>query len=260
MNRSRIRPRSVFAPRGLAGPNPLAVAILRAVGCGDWFGEASGSRPTLCRIGWTQASESDDARTLAPPAAGLHRRSEELARLEAALFLAREPLAIRRLAKLARLPDGSRARALLKELRTLQDDSGSAFRVEQIAGGYQLLTRLPFGPWVRRLLDRPPGARLSSAALETLAIVAYRQPVTRAEIESIRGVGSEEMLRQLLERDLVAVGGRAEDLGRPNVYVTTRHFLAVFGLARIEDLPAFDLGAGGSDREAAGRDAGDASG
>jgi segregation and condensation protein B len=260
MNRSRILSRSVFAPHALAGSSPLAFAILRAVGSGGRFAEASGGRRSLRRIGWTQASESDDARIPAAPAAGMHRRSEELARLEAALFLAREPLAIRRLAKLARLPDGSRARALLRDLRTLQDDSGSAFRVEQIAGGYQLLTRPSFGPWVRRLLDRPPGARLSSAAMETLAIVAYRQPVTRAEIESIRGVGSEEMLRQLLERDLVAVGGRAEDLGRPNVYVTTRHFLAVFGLARIEDLPAFDLGAGESAGKAAEHDAGDGSG
>lgn len=178
----------------------------------------------------------------AEPAAlvGHYVRSEELARLEAALFLAREPLSIRRLAKLARLPDGTRARSLVRELRQLQDSSGSAFRVEQIAGGYQLLSRGPFGPWVRRLLDQPSASRLSAAALETLAIVAYRQPVTRAEIESIRGVGSEEMLRQLLERDFVAVGGRAEDLGRPNVYVTTRRFLAAFGLARIEDLPAVE--------------------
>lgn len=168
---------------------------------------------------------------------GQHVRSDELARLEAALFLAREPLTTRRIAKLARLTDGTRARALLRELRQLQEAAGNAFRVEQIAGGYQLLTRGPFGPWVRRLHDQPTVSRLSPAALETLAIVAYRQPVTRADIESIRGVGSEEMLRQLLERDLVAVGGRAEDLGRPNVYVTTRRFLAAFGLARIEDLP-----------------------
>lgn len=169
---------------------------------------------------------------------GRHVRSEELARLEAALFLAREPLTTRRLAKLARLDDGTRARSLIKELRLLQDAAGSAVRVEQIAGGFQLLTRAPFGPWVRRLQDAAPGGRLSPAALETLAIVAYRQPATRAEIEAIRGVGSEEMLRQLMERDFVAIGGRAEDLGRPNVYVTTRRFLAAFGLARIEDLPA----------------------
>jgi segregation and condensation protein B len=163
-----------------------------------------------------------------------------LARLEAALFMAREPLTTRRLAKLARLPDGTRARALLRELRSLQEASGSAIRVEQIAGGFQLLSRAAFGPWIRRLAEHPSPGRISPAGLETLAIVAYRQPVTRAEIEAIRGVGSEEMLRQLLERDLVGVGGRAEDLGRPNVYVTTRRFLAVFGLARIEDLPPIE--------------------
>jgi len=179
-------------------------------------------------------------------AAGDHVRSDELARLEAVLFTAREPLTTRRLARLARLPDGTRARSLIGELRRLQEASGSAFRIEPIAGGYQLLTRAPFGPWVRRLHDRPAVGRLSSAALETLAIVAYRQPVTRAEIEAIRGVGSEEMLRQLLERDLVAVGGRAEELGRPHVYVTTRRFLAAFGLARIDDLPAVDGGESGS--------------
>lgn len=176
----------------------------------------------------------------ATAAKGRHVRSEELARVEAALFLAREPLTIRRLAKLARLPDGTRARALVRELRRLQEASGSAIRVEQVAGGFQLFTRAAFGPWLKRMLDAPAGVRLSATAMETLAIVAYRQPVTRAEIESIRGVGSEEMLRQLMERDLVAIGGRVEDLGRPNVYVTTRRFLAAFGLARLEDLPAID--------------------
>ena len=173
-------------------------------------------------------------------APGQHLRSDELARLEAALFLAREPLTTRRLAKLARLDDGTRARALLRELRQLQEASGAAVRVESIAGGFQLLTRGAFVPWVKRLLEQPAGGRLSTAALETLSIVAYRQPVTRAEIEAIRGAGSEELLRQLLERDLVAIGGRAEELGRPNVYVTTRRFLAAFGLARIEDLPPIE--------------------
>lgn len=164
-------------------------------------------------------------------------RSDELARVEAALFVAREPLAPRRLAKLARLADGTRARALVAELRRTQEASGSAVRVEHVAGGFQVLTRAAFGPWVRRLTQTAHRGRLSGSALETLAIVAYRQPVTRAEVEAIRGVGSEEMLRQLMERDLVAIGGRAEELGRPNVYVTTRGFLATFGLARLEDLP-----------------------
>lgn len=171
---------------------------------------------------------------------GLEQRSEELARLEAALFLAREPLSVRRLAKLAGLSDGTRARALVRELNQRFEVSGTAFRAEQIAGGFQLLTRAAFGPWIRRLSGTPAETRLSSAALETLAIVAYRQPVTRAEIESIRGVGCEEMLRQLMDRDFLAIGGRTEDIGRPNVYVTSRRFLQAFGLARIEDLPQID--------------------
>ena len=102
---------------------------------------------------------------------------------------------------------------------------------------FRSLTKAAFGPWVRRILTTPPENRLSVAAMETLAIVAYRQPVTRAEIEAIRGVGAEEMLRQLMDRDLVGIGGRIEELGRPNVYVTTPKFLRAFGLARIEDLP-----------------------
>ena len=125
----------------------------------------------------------------------------------------------------------------MRELQSLHEASGSAFRVEQIAGGFQLLTRAAFGPWLRRLLAAPPETRLSTAALETLAIVAYRQPVTRAEIEAIRGVGCEEMLRHLLERDFLAIGGRTEELGRPNVYQTSKRFLRAFGLSRIEDLP-----------------------
>lgn len=198
------------------------------------------SRPRRRRWLRTPAAAAASAET--PPAIGACPRSDELARLEAALFLAREPLSTRRLAKLAGLADGTRARTLVRELKGLHEASGSAFRVEQVAGGFMLLTRPAFGPWVRRLLGTPPETRLSAAGLETLAIVAYRQPVTRAEIEAIRGVGCEDMLRQLMERDVVAIGGRTEDLGRPNVYVTTRRFLLAFGLARIEDLPPIDPG------------------
>jgi segregation and condensation protein B len=217
----------------------LATALARVHGAIGPFDAApwAGTAPRRPRRRDALAGTIEQPAEPVQQPSGQHRRSEELARLEAALFLAREPLTTRRLAKLARLDDGTRARSLIKELRHLQEASGAAFRVEQIAGGFQMLTRAPFGPWVRRLQDAAPGGRLSPAALETLAIVAYRQPTTRAEIEAIRGVGSEEMLRQLLERDLVAVGGRAEDLGRPNVYVTTRRFLAAFGLSRLEDLP-----------------------
>lgn len=170
-----------------------------------------------------------------------HRRTEEQARLEAALFLAREPLPTRKLAKLARLSDGTRARALIRELNAAYDADGSAYRVEWIAGGFQLLSRAAFGPWLRRLMDTVAETRLSAAAMETLAIVAYRQPATRADIEAIRGVGCDEMLRHLLERELIAIGGRSDELGRPNFYVTTRQFLQVFGLGHIDELPPIDL-------------------
>ena len=175
-----------------------------------------------------------------PPVIASYPRSHELAQLEAALFVAREPLPIRRLAKLARLSDATHARSLLKTLNTLFDKSGTAFRIEHLAGGFQLITRTQFGPWVRRTLDYSAENRLSNAAMETLSIIAYRQPVTRAEVEAIRGVGSEEMLRQLLDRDLIAIGGRSDDLGRPNFYITSRYFLRIFGLGRIEELPAMD--------------------
>ena len=219
---------------------PAQPAIGARPPCAAWSARAAqGHRRWWLRRPATATGAPRRGGRVEPPP-GRHRRSDELARLEAALFLAREPLSTRRLAKLARLSDGTRARTLLHELRRLQDAAGMAMRVEQIAGGFQLLSRGVFAPWIRRLQDNPAAARISAAGLETLAIVAYRQPVTRAEIEAIRGVGSEEMLRQLLERDLVAVGGRADDLGRPNVYVTTRRFLAAFGLARLEDLPPIE--------------------
>jgi segregation and condensation protein B len=157
------------------------------------------------------------------------------------LFIAREPLSTRRLAKIARLSDGTRARALLRELAAVQDASGSAIRVEPIAGGFQLLTRSPFGPWVRRLLTTPAENRLSAAALETLAIVAYRQPVTRAEIEAIRGVDCSTLVRQLQIRELVVDVGRLDTVGRPVLFATTYHFLRQFGLTSLRDLPPLDI-------------------
>ncbi len=109
--------------------------------------------------------------------------------------------------------------------------------MEEIAGGYQLLTRARYSPWLRRLSSSLREVRLSPPALETLAVVAYRQPVLRAEIEAIRGVQCGEVLRQLIERDLVRIAGRSEELGRPLLYGTTRQFLQVFGLRHLDDLP-----------------------
>jgi segregation and condensation protein B len=177
----------------------------------------------------------------APPADVPGRRGEELARLEAVLFLSREPLSTRKIAQLASLADGTQARTLIRGLNRLYDEGGSAFRVEEVAGGFQLFTRAALSPWLRRLHRVPVGPRLSGPSLETLAVVAYRQPTPRAEVEAIRGVQCGELLRQLIDRDLVRIVGRSEEIGRPFLYGTTKHFLEQFGLRRLDDLPAAEL-------------------
>jgi segregation and condensation protein B len=135
------------------------------------------------------------------------------------------------------LEDGTQARTLIQRLNGRYDELGRAFRVEEIAGGYQLLTRRKFSAWLRRLAHVPGEIRLSAPSLETLAVIAYRQPVLKADIDAIRGVNCGEILRQLMERDLVRISGRSEELGRPFLYVTTRHFLNLFGLHNLNDLP-----------------------
>ncbi len=172
-----------------------------------------------------------------PSGQGPAARSDDLARLEAVLFLARQPQASRKLAELAGLADGTWARTLVRSLNRLYDAEGSAFRVEQLAGGYQLMSRPKFAPWLKRLHSSPTEVRLSAPAMETLAVVAYQQPVLRAGIEAIRGVQCGEVLRQLIERDLVRITGRSEELGRPFLYGTTRYFLQLFGLRRLDELP-----------------------
>lgn len=169
--------------------------------------------------------------------ASAEERTPELRRLEAALFIARESLNSRRLAELAALKDGTQARTLIEELNRYYETRGRSFHVKRIAGGYWLMTRPAFAKWIRRLDHVPAHGRLTTPALETLAVIAYRQPLVRAEIDGIRGVNSGEILRQLMERDLVRICGRSQDLGRPFLYATTRHFLKLFGLGSLDDLP-----------------------
>jgi len=162
------------------------------------------------------------------------------ARIEAVLFLAREPLSTRKLANLAKLADGTEARTLIRQLRRRYDQRSSALQVVDVAGGVQLLTRPQLADWIRRLHGGPEEMRLSAPALETLSVVAYRQPVVRAEIEAIRGVQCGEILRVLMERDLLRIVGRSEELGRPFLYGTTKKFLQLFGLQRLDQLPRID--------------------
>ncbi len=169
--------------------------------------------------------------------AGPQVRDARLARLEAVLFSADEPLTARRLATLAELNDAAEARKLLERLRDLYTDEGAAFQLEELAGGYQLLTRPELHPWLVRLRRSAGEPKLPAALLETLAIVAYRQPIMRADLEAIRGVHCGEALRQLMERGLIRIAGRHDSLGRPVLYGTTKKFLQMFGLRDLRDLP-----------------------
>jgi segregation and condensation protein B len=178
---------------------------------------------------------------VAPAEPLVAKRSARRSRLEAVLLLAREPLSLRKLAQSANLADATEARALISELRKVYDGRGSAFQLEQLAGGYQLRTRPKFAPWLRPLVPGEVEIRLTPPALETLAVVAYRQPVLRADVEAIRGVACGEILRQLMDRELLRIVGRSEELGRPLWYGTTRRFLEAFGLCSLEELPLADV-------------------
>jgi segregation and condensation protein B len=172
-----------------------------------------------------------------PAAKGELARDRALALVEAALFAADEPLSARRLAQVAGLADGTEARRLVRKLQGLYGKDATAFEVGEIAGGFQLLTRPDFHPWLARLRRTGAELRLTPAARETLAIVAYRQPIMRADIEAVRGVQCGELLRLLMEKGLVRIAGRHESLGRPVLYGTTKKFLQMFGLRSLRDLP-----------------------
>ena len=158
-------------------------------------------------------------------------------RLEAVLFMARAPMTSRRLSQFAGLADGTQARTMIGQLNERYDRQGAAYQIKRIAGGYQMLTRPQFAKWLRQLDYVPRPSRLSRPAMETLAVVAYRQPIIKADIEAIRGVSSGEMLRQLLEKGLIRIHSRSEELGRPYLYATTREFAVEFGLRNLDDLP-----------------------
>lgn len=164
-------------------------------------------------------------------------RDARLARVEAALVAADEPLTPKKLANAAEVPDLAELRRLVQRLKEYFDQDETAFQIEEIAGGWQLSTRPCFHPWLVRLRRTNPDHRLSGASLESLAIIAYRQPITRADIEKIRGVQCGELLRHLMEKGMVRIAGRDNTLGRPVLYGTTRKFLQMFGLNSLKDLP-----------------------
>lgn len=157
--------------------------------------------------------------------------------LEALLFASDAPVG---LSTLVEVLDGPDATTVAEELRAMARDfeeSGRGVALAEIAGGYQLLSRKECAPWIERMLRSRRKVRLSRAGLETLAIVAYKQPVTKVEIDSIRGVDSSGSLHTLLERGLVAIKGRSKGVGRSLVYATSEEFLSYMGINDIADLP-----------------------
>ena len=156
--------------------------------------------------------------------------------IESLLFVAEEPLTIDRLKKIITDAQTQELRGALEELAADYEARQGGFYLNHVAGGYQIRTRPEYKEWIKRMLQPKP-LRLSKAALETLAIIAYKQPVIRSDVEHIRGVDCGGVLRVLLERKFVRVLGRKEIPGRPLIYATTKRFLEVFDLKNLKDLP-----------------------
>jgi segregation and condensation protein B len=157
--------------------------------------------------------------------------------LEALLFSTHHPLTAGKLAELLELDATKPVRGAIKELNAQYESNRRSFRIEQVAGGYQLLTLPEYGDTLRKFHQREIDAKLTKAALETLAIIAYKQPILRVDVEAIRGVACGETIRSLMEKHLVKIAGRAEEPGRPILYGTTKRFLELFGLNSLKDLP-----------------------
>jgi segregation and condensation protein B len=184
---------------------------------------------------------------------------ELVGQLEALLFASDAPLPLQRVAEVLEIGVAD-ARATVDTLRVACDEPGRGLAVVEVGGGIRLVTRPEHAPVLMSLQRLRLKSRLSRAAVETLTIIAYRQPISRPEIEQLRGVGTESVLTHLLERRLVRVVGRKATPGRPVLYGTTREFLEHFGLRDLEDLPPFEPPAGGPGGGAAGSEDGAATG
>lgn len=160
--------------------------------------------------------------------------------VEAVLFASDAPLTPGEIARADERLDEDQVEEALQMLKAEYDDAQRAFHLTEIAEGYQILTRPEFAPYLERFDNIPRANRLSGPSLETLAIIAYRQPIGRIEIEYIRGVNSSGVIRTLQDRSLIDIVGRGDGLGRPLLYGTTQHFQEHFGFASLDDLPRPD--------------------
>lgn len=157
--------------------------------------------------------------------------------IEGLLFASHDPLSLEKIHSLVEGVDKSALRTWIQELGKEYQEQDRAFRLVEVAGGYQLRTLPELAPWVRKLRRQGP-TRLSQASMETLAVIAYRQPVTRAEVEYIRGVDCGAVVRGLMEKGLIKILGRKDGPGRPLLYGTSKKFLEIFGLKDLSSLPA----------------------
>ena len=163
---------------------------------------------------------------------------DEIKRIvEALLFAVQEPISVRKICEVVEDVEAKEIREVIQQLREEYDTHDRVFQIEEIANGFQLLSRPEYHEWISKIRKKSGESKLSQQALETLSIIAYKQPIIRAEIEAIRGVQSGQMIRTLIEKGLVKITGRDEVLGRPLLYGTTTKFLDHFGLKSIKDLP-----------------------
>ncbi|MBM4384607.1 MAG: SMC-Scp complex subunit ScpB [Deltaproteobacteria bacterium] len=163
-------------------------------------------------------------------------RAQQKQLVEALIVAGGEPVSAARLAEIVPGLEASEVAGIVAELTREYEEQGRALEICEVAGGYQLRTSASVAPYLRAL-HRERALRLTRAALETLAVIAYRQPVTRAEVEHVRGVDAGPVLKSLVDRKLVRIAGHREVPGRPLVYATTKRFLEVFGLLKLDDLP-----------------------
>ncbi len=177
-------------------------------------------------------SDQDRSLDLAPDE---HARNRGV--LEALLIASDEPIPVGKITSVIDRVGGREIREYVDDLNHEYADTGRSFKITEIAGGFQLMIHAEYAPWARQLMRGKAPARLSQAALETLAIIAFRQPLSKAEVEHIRGVNVDGVIRHLLEKGLLRISGRAEGIGRPLLYGTTRDFLKHFGLKTLSDLP-----------------------
>ncbi|MCP4757025.1 MAG: SMC-Scp complex subunit ScpB [Proteobacteria bacterium] len=159
--------------------------------------------------------------------------------IEALLFSSRQSLTAQQIAKITGIKEVKKIRSLLEELNEFYQKHNRAFSIHKVAGGYQMRIDVRFRKWIKKgKITRP--IQLSQAVMETLSIVAYQQPATRAEIEDIRTVDATYALRSLLDKKLIKINGRKNIAGRPLLYGTTKHFLEVFGFFSLDDLPRLE--------------------